>query len=64
MSLHPEDVTVDGEEEFRQALAALLEGALHDGIDVERHWTCRTDGTGPDWEVDVVRLAELGTAEA
>lgn len=41
---------------FVEELKSMLVRAHEEGLDVEQHWTCRTSGDTPDWEVEVVRL--------
>lgn len=45
------------EASFREALEAVVGTAHENGVSVERDWACRSE-TVPDWNVDVVRLAE------
>lgn len=45
------------EEAFRSELRTLVREAHRSDIRLERHWDCRTGETGPDWEVEIVRVA-------
>jgi hypothetical protein len=47
---------MDEMEEFERNLRSLIEKASSKGIEVEQHWTCRTEGDGPDWDVEIVRI--------
>jgi len=51
-------VSITSTEEFEAALAAIVETAVEDGIDVRGAWEFRTDGSTHDWEVNVTELAK------
>lgn len=50
------DDTGSGPEEFRAALAATVEAAVADGIDVRGAWEVETGGSSQDWEIQIVEL--------
>jgi len=51
-------VSITSTEEFEAALAAIVETAVEDDIDVRGAWEFRTDGSTHDWEVNVTELAK------
>jgi hypothetical protein len=50
-------VTIANPDEFEAALAAIIETAVEEGVDVRGAWEFRTDGSTHDWEVNVTELA-------
>lgn len=57
------DVSITTGEEFEAALAAIIENAIHEGIDVRGAWEFETRGSTHNWDVEVVELAKQGGAE-
>lgn len=47
--------------EFDAALAALVRTAYDNGVDVEGSWPYRHDGSAPDYEIVIARLAKRET---
>lgn len=52
------DVAITTAEEFEAALAAVIEAAIEDGVDVRGAWEFQTRGSTYNWEVEVVELAK------
>lgn len=51
-------VTITSTDEFEAALAAIIETAIEDGVDVRGAWEFQTRGSTHDWEVNVTELAK------
>lgn len=52
-----EDITIGTAEEFEAALAAVVETAIKEDVDVRGAWEFQTAGSTYDWEVEIVELA-------
>ncbi|MDS0259952.1 hypothetical protein NDI56_11155 [Haloarcula sp. S1CR25-12] len=51
-------VTITNPDEFEAALAAIIEIAIEDDVDVRGAWEFRTDGSTRDWDVNITELAK------
>lgn len=58
------DITIGTVDEFEEALAAVIEAGIKDGVDVSGAWEFQTAGSTHDWEVEIIELAkDVGEAE-
>lgn len=44
--------------DFQTALAAIIETAIEEGVDVQGAWEFRTEGSTRDWELNITELAK------
>jgi len=51
-------VSITTSAEFEAALAAIVETAVEEGVDVRGAWEFQTRGSTHDWEVNVTELAK------
>jgi hypothetical protein len=49
---------VRSQEEFEAALAAVIEAAVTEGVDVRGAWEFQTRGSTHSWEVEIIELAK------
>lgn len=54
------DASITTGEEFEAALAAIIENAIHEDVDVRGAWEFETRGSTHHWELEVVELATDG----
>jgi hypothetical protein len=52
------DLSVDSDEQFRAALAAVVESAVENDLDVRGAWAFETGGSTHNWELEVVEMAD------
>lgn len=52
------DITITTTNEFRDALAVIVETAIKEDVDVRGAWEFQTAGSIYNWEVEVVELAK------
>jgi hypothetical protein len=57
------DISVSTPGEFEAALAAVVEAAVIDDIDVRGAWEFQTRGSAHNWEVEISELAKRLDAE-
>jgi hypothetical protein len=57
------DISVSTSGEFEAALAAVVEAAVIDDIDVRGAWEFQTRGSAHNWEVEISELAKRLDAE-
>lgn len=51
------DITVTSDDEFEDALAAVVEAAIREDVDVRGAWEFQTKGSTYNWEVEIIELA-------
>jgi hypothetical protein len=54
------DIAIESTDEFEAALAAIVETAILNDIDVRGAWEFETGGSTHRWEINVVELATDG----
>ena len=52
------DIPTGSPEEFKQALATVVEMAIKDGVDVRGAWEFQTRGSTYNWEAEISELAK------
>lgn len=55
---HDIETVITSPEEFEAALAAIVEAAIEENVDVRGAWEFRTRGSTHNWEVEVTELAK------
>ena len=52
------DLSIATADEFENALTAVVEAAIKDGVNVRGAWEFRTAESTHNWEVEIVELAK------
>jgi hypothetical protein len=54
---HTIDTPIASATQFEDALAAIVESAIEEGVDVRGAWEFKTDGSTHYWELNICELA-------
>jgi hypothetical protein len=61
---HPIETPISSSKAFESALAAIVESAVAEGVDVRGAWEFETRGSLLEWEVNVSELDRDDAADA